>query len=68
MEWLGMENPSWRKMMLTLIACGIDIEAQHHEVATGGQAEIDMRFSSLVDMADKTLMYKYVIKNVAKKP
>jgi len=53
--------------MRTMIACGIPIEAQHHEVATGGQCEIDMRFSPLVDMADKVLKYKYVVKNVAKK-
>jgi glutamine synthetase len=55
------------EMMLVLEDMGIEIEAQHHEVATGGQAEIDMRFSSLVDMADKMLKYKYVIKNVAKR-
>ncbi len=55
------------EMMLTLIDTGVEIECQHHEVATGGQAEIDMRFSSLVDMGDKVLKYKYVIKNVARK-
>ena len=44
---------------------GIRVEAQHHEVATGGQAEIDMRFYSLVDMADKLQWFKYIIKNVA---
>ncbi len=55
------------EMMLIMEGLGIEIEAQHHEVASGGQAEIDMRFSSLVDMADKLLKYKYVIKNVAKK-
>jgi glutamine synthetase len=55
------------EMMQTLIEAGIDIEAQHHEVATGGQAEIDMKFDSLVTMADKVMMYKYIIKNVAKK-
>lgn len=55
------------EMMLLMEDMGIEIEAQHHEVATGGQAEIDMRFSSLVDMGDKMLKYKYVIKNVAKK-
>ncbi len=55
------------EMMLTLEDLGIAIEAQHHEVATGGQGEIDMRFSTLVDMADKVLKYKYVVKNVAKK-
>jgi glutamine synthetase len=55
------------EMMLTMIACGIPVEAQHHEVATGGQCEIDMRFSPLVEMADKVLKYKYIVKNVAKK-
>lgn len=53
------------EMMITLEKLGIEIEAQHHEVATGGQAEIDMRFSPLVSMADKVLLYKYIIKNTA---
>jgi glutamine synthetase len=52
-------------MMLTLNALGVPVEIQHHEVATGGQAEIDMRFDSLLSMADKLMLYKYVIKNVA---
>ena len=55
------------EMMQTMIDCGIDIEAQHHEVATAGQSEIDMRFDKLVTMADKMMLYKYIIKNVAKK-
>jgi glutamine synthetase len=55
------------EMMLTLIKVGVLIEAQHHEVATAGQAEIDMRFAPLVEMADNLLKYKYIIKNVAKK-
>ena len=55
------------EMMLTLIECGVAIECQHHEVATGGQAEIDMRFAPLVRMADNLLVYKYVVKNVARK-
>ena len=55
------------EMMQTLIDCGIELEAQHHEVGTAGQAEIDMKFDSLVTMADKVMMYKYVIKNVATK-
>ena len=55
------------EMMLTLENIGVLIEAQHHEVATGGQAEIDMRFAPLVQMADNLLKYKYVIKNTAKK-
>ena len=55
------------EMMLNLIAAGIDVEAQHHEVATAGQCEIDMRFSPLVEMADKVMKYKYIVKNTAKK-
>ena len=55
------------EMMQTMIDCGIDIEAQHHEVATAGQSEIDMKFDELVTMADKMMIYKYIIKNVAKK-
>jgi len=55
------------EMALTLEACGIAVEAQHHEVATAGQCEIDMRFDSLVRMADKLLLYKYIIKNVARR-
>lgn len=55
------------EMMLLLEEMGIEIEAQHHEVATAGQAEIDMRFSPLLEMADNVLKYKYVLKNVAKR-
>lgn len=55
------------EMMLTLESIGVPIEAQHHEVATGGQCEIDMRFAPLVKMADNALKHKYVIKNVARK-
>nr|HID59006.1 type I glutamate--ammonia ligase [Desulfobacterales bacterium] len=55
------------EMVLTLEKIGVPIEAQHHEVATGGQAEIDMRFAPLVEMADNLLKYKYVIKNTARK-
>ncbi len=53
-------------VILRLIAAGVPVEVHHHEVATAGQCEIDMRFSPLVTMADHLLMYKYVIKNVAK--
>lgn len=45
---------------------GIEVEKHHHEVATGGQGEIDMRYDSLLSMADKVMAYKYVVKNVAK--
>jgi len=50
-----------------MIECGMNVEAQHHEVATGGQSEIDLKFDTLVTMADKVMMFKYIIKNVAKK-
>jgi len=52
---------------LTMEALGIQIEAHHHEVSTGGQAEIDMRFTTLTRMADNLMMYKYVVKNMARK-
>ena len=55
------------EMMQMMIECGIDVEAQHHEVATGGQAEIDIRFDHLVAVADKVMMYKYIVKNVARR-
>ena len=55
------------EMMQTMVDCGMDVEAQHHEVATAGQSEIDLKFSPMVEMADKMLMYKYIIKMVAKK-
>ncbi|AXA37399.1 Glutamine synthetase type I [Candidatus Sumerlaea chitinivorans] len=55
------------EMMLTLIQCGIQAEAQHHEVATAGQCEIDMRFGPLVRMGDQALLFKYIVKNVAKR-
>ena len=55
------------EMTLTLEGLGIDIEAQHHEVATAGQAEIDMRFKPLLQMADQLMWFKYVLKNVAYK-
>jgi glutamine synthetase len=53
------------EMILTLERLGVDVEIQHHEVATGGQAEIDMRFDSMLRMADKLMLYKYVVKNIA---
>ena len=53
-------------MVSTLLASGVDVELHHHEVGTAGQCEIDLRFDSLVTMADKIQMYKYVVKNVAK--
>ncbi|MCP1741821.1 glutamine synthetase type I [Bradyrhizobium japonicum] len=53
------------EMVLTMEALGIQIEAHHHEVATGGQNEIDMRFTTLTRMADNLMIYKYVVKNTA---
>ena len=53
------------EMLLTLESLGIAVEAQHHEVATAGQAEIDMRFQPLLQMADQLMWFKYVLKNVA---
>jgi glutamine synthetase len=54
------------EMVLTMESLGIAIEAHHHEVATGGQNEIDMRFTTLTRMADNLMMYKYVVKNTAR--
>jgi glutamine synthetase len=53
------------EMALTLIELGIPIEVQHHEVGTAGQAEMDMRFASLLAMADNVMNYKYVVKGAA---
>ena len=54
-------------MVLELEKLGIKIEAHHHEVATAGQAEIDMRFAPIVEMGDQMMWYKYVVRNVARK-
>src|SRR3954468_20467492 len=53
------------EMVTELVNLGIPVEAHHHEVATGGQCEIDMRYQELLTMADSVMMYKYVVKNVA---
>lgn len=55
------------EMVLELEKMGIVVEAQHHEVATAGQCEIDMRFDSLTVMADKLMWFKYILKNVARR-
>ncbi len=55
------------EMVLTLESLGIPCEFHHHEVATGGQCEIDMRFGTLTRMADQVMTYKYVVKNVARR-
>jgi glutamine synthetase len=54
------------KIVLALEAVGVQVEVHHHEVATAGQAEIDMRFDSLTRMADSLMIYKYIVKNVAR--
>ncbi len=54
-------------MVLTMIDLGIGVEAQHHEVSTAGQAEIDLRFENLLKMGDFMCLYKHVVKNVARK-
>jgi glutamine synthetase len=53
------------EMVEVLQSVGMQIEAAHHEVATGGQCEIDMRFDSLVKMADTLQWFKYIVRNVA---
>src|SRR5947209_2751919 len=53
------------EMVMTMEKCGLNVECHHHEVATGGQTEIDLKFDSLVNSADHMLLYKYVVKNVA---
>ena len=53
------------EMVVTMQSCGMEVECHHHEVASGGQAEIDLKFDSLLRSADKMLLYKYIVKNVA---
>ncbi len=55
------------EMVLTMEEVGLRVEKQHHEVATAGQGEIDLRFLSLVKMGDALMWYKYIIKNVARR-
>ncbi|HPO55170.1 MAG: type I glutamate--ammonia ligase [Ignavibacteriales bacterium] len=54
------------EMVRNLIRCGIEVEAQHHEVASGGQCEIDLRFQPMLKAADQLLLFKYVVKNTAR--
>ena len=54
------------RAVLQMKECGIDVEVHHHEVGTAGQAEIDMRFTTLTRMADQTQLYKYILKNYAR--
>jgi glutamine synthetase len=53
------------EMVVTMQNAGLTVECHHHEVATGGQTEIDVQFDSLVKSADGMLLYKYIVKNVA---
>ena len=53
------------EMCRVMAECGIQVERQHHEVATAGQAEIDIRFSTLTKVADDLMWFKYIVKNVA---
>ena len=55
------------EMVREMEKVGIYVEKHHHEVATAGQAEIDLRFDTLLSMADKMMMYKYIVKNVARR-
>jgi glutamine synthetase len=55
------------EMVLTLRELGVPVEVHHHEVGTAGQAEIDMGFAPLLSMADRLMLYKYVVKNVARR-
>lgn len=53
------------EMVECLEESGLTVEAHHHEVATGGQCEIDIKYEPLLKQGDNLLLYKYIIKNVA---
>jgi glutamine synthetase len=55
------------EMVRVLIDAGVEIELHHHEVGTAGQCEIDMKYDTMLTMADKVQLYKYIVKNVAKR-
>jgi glutamine synthetase len=55
------------QMVLLMQQVGIEVETHHHEVATAGQCEIDMKYSTMVKMADQLMWYKYIVKNVSKR-
>ena len=54
------------EMILKMIESGVDVEVHHHEVGTGGQAEIDIRFDTMTKIGDNMALYKYIVKNVAR--
>ena len=53
------------EMSMTMEACGLEVECHHHEVATAGQTEIDLKFTSMLRSADNMMIYKYICRNVA---
>ena len=53
------------EMVEVMESCGLVIECHHHEVASGGQCEIDQRYDTLIKSADNMMTYKYVVRNVA---
>ncbi|WP_299484480.1 type I glutamate--ammonia ligase [Acaryochloris sp. IP29b_bin.137] len=55
------------EMLLTMAKCGVPIEKHHHEVATGGQCELGIKFAPIIESGDNLMIYKYCVKNVAKK-
>jgi len=59
------QNDLRAEMCDIMAQCGLEVEAHHHEVATAGQAEIDLRFDSLTNITDKLMLYKYIVKNTA---
>lgn len=54
------------ELMLTMQQCGLDVECHHHEIASGGQGEIGLRYNSLLHAADAVQLYKYIVRNVAR--
>ncbi len=54
------------QMLLTMQESGLEVECQHHESASGGQGEIDLKYGPLLRAADAMMMYKYIVRNVAR--
>jgi glutamine synthetase len=53
------------ELMLTMQECGLQVESHHHEIASGGQGEINLRYQPLLRAADSVMLYKYIVRNVA---